>query len=112
MDDLAEDYTGTEAELKAQDKKRKDEIRRKKYDFQWLMGAKQGRRIVWELLEATGVYRSSFSSDTHVMSFQEGKRNLGLELMAKLHRYCPDEYMLMTKEHQTETNDNALSEFI
>jgi len=36
-------------------------------DYKWLMSSKQGRRIVWRMLEQSGIYRSSFSTDAAAM---------------------------------------------
>lgn len=67
-------------------------------DIRWLMESEQGRRIVWRLLNSTGVFRSSFSSDALAMAFAEGNRNTGLQLMAQVHELCPDLYPEMVRE--------------
>lgn len=51
-------------------------------DWQWLMDQKQGRRIVWRLLERAAVYQPTFDSDAMAMAFKEGRRSLGVELLA------------------------------
>lgn len=72
-------------------------------DFKWLMGNKQGRRIVWRLLEKAGVFRSTFRLNNE-MAFLEGMRNIGLMLVADIHELCPEKYHIMVKEQQD--NDN------
>lgn len=67
-------------------------------DIRWLMESEQGRRIVWRLLNRTGVFRSSFSSDALAMAFAEGNRNIGLQLLAQVHELCPDLYPEMVRE--------------
>jgi len=67
-------------------------------DIRWLMESAQGRRIVWRMLNRTGVFRSSFSSDALAMSFAEGNRNIGLQLLAQVHELCPDLYPEMVRE--------------
>lgn len=68
-------------------------------DIRWLMSCKQGRRIVWRLLESAGVYRLSYvQSDALTTAFNEGKRNGGLKLMAQVHALCPELYPVMVKE--------------
>jgi hypothetical protein len=67
-------------------------------DIRWLMESEQGRRIVWRLLNQSGVFRSSFSSDALAMAFAEGNRNTGLQLMAQVHELCPDMYPEMVRE--------------
>lgn len=68
-------------------------------DFKWLMGNKRGRRIVWRLLERTGVYRTSFRLNNE-MAFLEGQRNVGLILIDLIHANCPEMYLTMLKEQQ------------
>lgn len=67
-------------------------------DIKWLMAGKQGRRIVWRMLERSGVYRSTFNSDAMLMAFAEGNRNSGLMLMMQVTTLCPDEYAEMLRE--------------
>lgn len=67
-------------------------------DLIWLMGIKRGRRIVWRQLSHAGVYQSSFNTDTSVMAFNEGQRNVGLRLLAQLMEHCSSDYALMVQE--------------
>ena len=50
-------------------------------DLVWLMG---GRRVLTRVLERAGVNRTSFNSDSSVMAFSEGRRDMGLWLQAEL----------------------------
>jgi hypothetical protein len=67
-------------------------------DFKWLMGSKRGRRIVWRLLERTGVFRLSFNTNSMAMAFAEGNRNEGLRVLGQIHTLCPELYSVMMKE--------------
>jgi hypothetical protein len=72
-------------------------------DFRWLMSGPRGRRIVWNLLEKTGVFRSTFvPGDPHAGAFAEGQRNIGCFLMDQIHRHCTDQYVQMLKERNTD----------
>lgn len=78
-------------------------------DFKWLMSDKRGRRIVWGLLEKTGLYRSSFTGNSETF-FREGERNVGLKLIALIHENCPEKYNLMVteqREHDRHIADNG-----
>ncbi len=66
-------------------------------DFNWLMSSKQGRRVVWRMLEKAGVFRTTFRLSNE-MAFLEGMRNMGLILMADIHEICPEKYHIMVKE--------------
>lgn len=68
-------------------------------DFEWLMSRKQGRRIVWRLLDLAGVYRLSYAGEaTHATAFAEGSRQIGNVLLADIHRLCPQRYQEMVME--------------
>lgn len=67
-------------------------------DWAWLMAEKRGRRIVWRLLERTGMYRSSFTGDSATF-FNEGQRNVGLLVMSRLMAAAPESFALMTAEN-------------
>lgn len=68
-------------------------------DWMWLMDTPRGRRIVWSLLEKTGVYRTSFSpaSDSQT-AFNEGQRNVGLVIVTAIMQHTPDLFVIMQKE--------------
>ena len=106
------DEYNPEADVAKEEKARKLAQRKDKDDVKWLMGNEIGRRIVWSLLDSAGIYRSSFSTDTHVTAFQEGKRNYGIELIARIHKHCPKEFNLMTQEHKSDAVDAAMAEFL
>lgn len=91
------DLRGQERAKEQSDERNKLSIEQERDDFKWLMGSKRGRRIVWRLLERTGVYRTSFTGNSETF-FREGQRNVGLMLMAQIHEVCPDQYALMLKE--------------
>ena len=91
------DLRGQEAAKEQSDERKRLAIGQEQDDFKWLMGSKRGRRIVWRLLERTGVFRTSFTGNSETF-FREGQRNVGLMLMAQIHEVCPDQYALMLKE--------------
>jgi hypothetical protein len=67
-------------------------------DLRSVMGNKRGRRFVYGVLERAGVFRSSFNTNALTMAFNEGARNEGLVMLAKLTANCFDLYTLMMKE--------------
>lgn len=69
-------------------------------DIKWLMNRKQGRRIIWRLLDRAGVFRLSFNTNAMMMAFAEGNRNEGLRTLAMVHALCPELYPVMIKEAQ------------
>jgi hypothetical protein len=68
-------------------------------DLKWLMSNKRGRRIVWRLLEQSGVFRLSFNTNAMTMAFAEGNRNFGNRTLAQIHSLCPELYPVLVKEN-------------
>jgi hypothetical protein len=101
------DPTDIEGQRLVKQKAKDEEKLRKQVeadDVRWLMGDKRGRRIMWRLLEKTGLYRSSFTGTSQTF-FNEGMRNIGLMLMAEIHEFAPEQYAVMLKEQkQNERN--------
>lgn len=67
-------------------------------DIKWLMSSKRGRRIVFRQLEQAGVFRSSFNTNALQMSFNEGNRNAGLQLLAVITEHASERYAEMIEE--------------
>lgn len=97
-----DEHEKRQAEKKAAAQRRKET---EDTDMVWLMSTRQGRRIVWRLLEAAGVYRSTYNSDAMAMAFAEGNRNNGLRLMAWVSSLCPNQYLDMIKEANDDADD-------
>ena len=85
----------------AADKGMRDRLAREneEADLKWLMGSKRGRRILWRLLDHSGVFRLSFNTNAMAMAFAEGNRNFGNRLLAMIHALCPELYPTMVKEN-------------
>lgn len=88
-----------DARKDAEDKARRAAVMEKD-DLVWLMSNKRGRRVMYRLLERAGVWRSSFHTNALQMAFNEGSRNEGLYLFAKLAEACPESYSSMLEEHR------------
>lgn len=84
-------------------KKKNDELllRQQSEDFEWLMSDKRGRRIVRNLLEDAGVWRSTFSETPTIAAFKEGRRNLGLRLLTLIEQ-TQNFHLILTKESKDE----------
>ena len=78
-DDLYDVRGEQERETAAREKARLAEIGEIN-DWKWLMSSVRGRRLVWRLLERTGIYRSSMTGNSFTF-FREGERNVARERM-------------------------------
>lgn len=92
--DIAAQEREAEAERQQAETRRKQEVE----DFKWLTNHAPGRRILWRVLERAGVFRTSFDGTSRTY-FNEGRRDLGLFLLAELHEIAPDAYPKMLKEN-------------
>lgn len=66
--------------------------------FREVMAARSGRRVVWDLLSQAGVFHSSFGATDAQTNFNEGRRSLGLRLLADVNEFCPELYARMQAE--------------
>lgn len=69
-------------------------------DLKWLAGNVQGRRFIWRLLDRAGIYRTSFNHSGSLMSFNEGKRDMGLFLLAEVSEASPNGFLKLIAENQ------------
>lgn len=76
-------------------------------DIRALMHDEWGRRMMWRLLEMAGVYRSSFDASNNRICFNEGRRDVGLHLLADVDEACPEAMVLMSKEAKLRETKNA-----
>jgi hypothetical protein len=102
------DIVGQDRSKHERDERNKHQRRVETEDIKWLMKGKQGRRIVWGLLEKTGVFRSSFTGNSETF-FREGMRNVGLMLLAQINESCPEQYTLMVQEQRDVRTGNGAS---
>jgi len=91
-------------DIRAQERVARDKAERERAnvlsereDWRWMLGDARGRRIVRRLLDTCGVYRTSFTGNSHTF-FNEGQRNVGLVLIDKVHRHAPEQYTVMMQE--------------
>lgn len=96
FDDYSEEEKAAiKAHLELKDKLRKE---REDDDLKQVMSTECGRRFIWKTLSLSGVFEVSFTSDPYITSFNEGRRNKGLELFNDVMSVCPDLYLVMAEE--------------
>ena len=78
-----------------------------------LLKNKEGRWFLMRLLDATGINANSFTGNSHTF-FNEGKRQVGLELLARIQELGIDAVKLKQKaeleyiEHQLRARELAV----
>ncbi|ECI2916325.1 hypothetical protein CSP68_002608 [Salmonella enterica subsp. diarizonae] len=79
-------------------RKQRDLAQREIDDIRFVMDSKQGRRVIWSVLEKGRVFFAIPPMDALAMAFNEGQRNLALELFQRVMAHCPDQYLKMAAE--------------
>ena len=69
---------------------RADEAERAKADLAALLEMEEGRRVMRRLLAEANLHSPSFATGALVMAFNEGNRNFGLRLLARIAEAAPD----------------------
>lgn len=69
-------------------------------DLKWLMSDKRGRRIMWNLLAFTGVFRQPFTGNSETF-FRCGMMNVGQKYLGDINEHAPERYNQMVTERQT-----------
>lgn len=93
------------ADAAAIDRKRskvEDSANAQKIVIQTLMDQQIGRKYLWDQLDKLNVFAQTlqFGRDGYAATaWAEGKRSVGLELMACITRLCPEQYLLMMREN-------------
>mgnify|MGYP001561964717 CR=1 FL=1 len=73
-------------------------------DLRDVLSTRQGRRFIWRTLTLAGVFRLSFvPGEPEETAFNEGRRSLGLSLMADVHEIDAAQYIQMANEANGET---------
>lgn len=99
---MSHDPTDLRAEEQKQEREKleaKAEANKELANFKWQMSSKQGREFMFGLLAKAGIYRSSFTSNGALTSFNEGQRFVGLYYVDMINTHCLDEFVLMLKEN-------------
>lgn len=71
-----------------------------------IMSTLPGRSWMFRRLEACHCFNDAFTGDALREAYQKGERNFGLQLLAQLMKYCPEQYIQMTRE----ANDRYISD--
>ena len=92
--------------MESEDAKLKRREQEEADDLRWLLSGPRGRRIVYRDLEEAGVFRSVFNTNAMAMAFAEGRRNAGLQKLARVMASNPSAYALMIKENHEDERRN------
>lgn len=75
-------------------------------DLRAVLAMREGRRYTWRQLSDCGVFRSSFTGNSTTF-FNEGRRDVGLRLLADVMEAQPEAFLLMQQEAKHEDSSNG-----
>ena len=70
---------------------------------------RQGKELLWHILGMCNLYSDGFSGNSRTF-YEEGKRSVGLEILAMLEEADPLVYPLMLLEKAKETQNKTVNE--
>lgn len=73
-------------------------LNEKKERWKHVLATPQGQAVIWELLEALNVFGTSFAASGSIMSFNEGKRSAGLDILNDWLASSPETFFKTMKE--------------
>ena len=76
---------------------------RKEDDVRKVLKTPEGRRLLLEIITESGVVHASFSQNSMVTAFNEGKRDIGLFLLKKIDKVEPMAFSQMLREYFSES---------
>lgn len=72
-----------------------------------LASSVEGRQYLWDALEHSHIFASTFTGDPLRSAFLEGERNVGLRLLSDLVQECPNHFLQMMREaNERRTSSN------
>ena len=89
-------------QVKAAEERIKLEELTSKGDLISLLNLPEGKRFIWKLLSRCGIFESSFNHSGSIMYFNEGKRQIGLQLLSEITDHYPEAMINMMTENKTE----------
>lgn len=75
-------------------------------DLRAVLDTQPGLRLMWRILKEAGVFMTSFTGEAPSTFFNEGRREIGLRILADIIDVRPDAYLNMVKMTKREETEN------
>jgi len=82
----------------AQEEREKYEIEELRNAFRTILGTRQGRKVLWFILDICNVYGDCFTGNSRTF-YLEGRKSIGLELIDAIEDARPGTYARMLLKH-------------
>lgn len=83
----------------------RDKLEQLKADARKVMATPEGRRLLWWVVDGlAGFSKGTFVAGEfpHISSYQQGRREVGVELLARLQDWAPEQWALRMQEDAAE----------
>ena len=90
-----------ESEIKYAETKSKLAQEKIDNDIKIVLSTDSGRSYIWKILSDCGIFKSSFTGSSETF-FLEGKRSIGLNILADIMRIDPEAYLKMQMKQKGE----------
>ena len=94
-------FNTAEASKKIQKEQKKD-YDRQINDIRRIIKSPDGRRFIWWILSQCHIFKISFNLNTKLEDFQEGERNIGLEVLNRLNEADIGAFAQLQNEYLSE----------
>lgn len=71
---------------------------REREDLRRVLDSREGRRVLWSILDAAGVYGASYTGEAISTAYAEGRREIGITLLRKIESLAPGSFITMQRE--------------
>ena len=68
-------------------------------DLKYLCCSIEGRSVLYNIIDNSGVFRDTFDSDPITHAYNAGRRSIGVNLLDQIKAELHDEYIQMLREH-------------
>lgn len=88
-----------EGQVRAGRKQKSIDAKGMREDWRATLATRQGRNVVWQLLDFCGAFRSVFSEDAARMGYRAGKQDVGHFTIEQIEQAAPEALYQMMREH-------------
>lgn len=91
--------------VKEKGEKAKSREQRDIDDLETILSDIRGRRFIWRYLAECGIFKTSFNNSGSITALNEGRRQIGLKLLAEVMEANEEAYTLMASEDKKENQN-------